>query len=153
MKVLVSYIVGMAGLAVILSVILLATRCDSLWMYYLICRPSGAVTSVSCQVLVPGIQLAAMEKDLLVLLLFVLVIVLNSVSIMVQPYFLHTAISNQRAARNFPCCQRYVLQVSQMMFETSLIERWTGNARMRRYSKIPKAAPTAQTNRPKIKMV
>ena len=31
MKVLVSYVVGMAGLAVILSVILLATRWDSLW--------------------------------------------------------------------------------------------------------------------------
>ena len=42
--------------------------------------------------------------------------------------------SSQSAARNFPCCQRYVLHVSQMMLETSRIERWTGSARVRMYS-------------------
>jgi hypothetical protein len=119
LKVLVSYMVGMAGLAVILSVILLATRWDSLWMHYLICRLSGAVTSVSCQVLAPGIPLAVMEKDLLVLLLFVLVIVLNSVSIMVQPYFLHTAISNHHGSAVTPiyhCMFSFFSVVAAQMF-------------------------------------
>ena len=65
---------------------------------------------------------------------------------------MHTAMSAQMAARNFPCCHRYVLQVSQMMWETSRIERWTGSARVRTYSQMPNAAPTAHTKRPKNKI-
>jgi len=44
------------------------------------------------------------------------------------------------------------LHVSQIMCETSLMERWTGSARVREYSQRPNAAPTAQTNRPKNKI-
>ncbi len=60
--------------------------------------------------------------------------------------------STQSAARNLPCCHRYVLQVSQMMWETSRIERCTGSARVRTYSQRPNAAPTAHTNSPKNKI-
>src|ERR1039458_3365675 len=43
---------------------------------------------------------------------------------------MHTAMSTHSAARNFPCCHRYVLHVSQMMND----------------------APTAHTSRPKKRM-
>ena len=39
-----------------------------------------------------------------------------------------------------------------MMWETSRIERCTGSARVRTYSQMPNAAPTAHTNRPKNKI-
>src|ERR1017187_2082386 len=65
---------------------------------------------------------------------------------------MHTAMSTHSAARNFPCCHRYVLHVSQMMWETSRIERCTGSARVRTYSQKPNDAPTAHTSRPKKRM-
>ena len=39
-----------------------------------------------------------------------------------------------------------------MMWETSRMDLWTGSARVRVYSQMPNAAPTAQTNSPKNKI-
>ncbi len=44
---------------------------------------------------------------------------------------MQTAMRIQSAARNFPCCNRYVLHVSQMMWETSpmrLVDRQRAGA-------------------------
>ena len=65
---------------------------------------------------------------------------------------MQTAMRIQSVARNFPCCHRYVLHVSQMMLETSPMDLWTCSARVCLYCKIPNAAPMAQMTRPANKI-
>src|SRR5580692_10282798 len=61
---------------------------------------------------------------------------------------MQAAISSQRTARNLPCWPRYVLQVSQMMFETADIEECTGRLRVWIYCSHPKIIPPTQTTSP-----
>src|SRR5580692_2112998 len=61
---------------------------------------------------------------------------------------MQAAISSQSTARNFPCCPRYVLHVSQMMFDTADIEECTGRLRVWMYCIQPKTIPPMQTTRP-----
>ncbi len=62
---------------------------------------------------------------------------------------MQAAINTQSSTRNFPCCARYVLHVSQIMLETLLMALWTGSARHRMYSQKPNSAPTAQMASPR----
>ena len=62
---------------------------------------------------------------------------------------MHPAISTHRMARNFPCCHRYVLHVSQITRETSLMDLCTGRFFVRRYCTSPKIAPTAHMTMPR----
>src|SRR5208282_5071424 len=57
---------------------------------------------------------------------------------------MHTAINAQSSTRNFPCCARYVLHVSQIMLETLLMDLCTGSPRQRPYSQKPNSAPITQ---------
>src|ERR1700677_409929 len=61
---------------------------------------------------------------------------------------MQAAISSHRTARNLPCCQRYVLQVSQMMLETAAIDECTGRFRVWMYCIQPKIMPPMHTTRP-----
>src|SRR5471030_1085294 len=65
---------------------------------------------------------------------------------------MQTAMRIQSVARNFPCCHRYVLHVSQMILETSPMDLWTCSARVCLYCKSPNAAPMAQIIRPENKI-
>src|SRR5690242_3487535 len=59
------------------------------------------------------------------------------------------AIRTQRMARNLPCWKRYVLQVSQMIFDTLPMVEWTGSALVNRYCTRPNAAPMRHMAMPK----
>src|SRR5580700_9269539 len=61
---------------------------------------------------------------------------------------MQAAISSQSTARNLPCCPRYVLHVSQMMFDTADIEECTGRLRVWMYCIQPKTIPPTQTTSP-----
>src|ERR1700722_8398406 len=61
---------------------------------------------------------------------------------------MQAAISSQRTARNLPCWPRYVLHVSQMMFETADIDECTGRLRVWMYCIQPKTMPPRHTTRP-----
>jgi len=56
---------------------------------------------------------------------------------------MQAAMSSQRIARNLPCVNRYVLQVSQIELETFAMLSWTGRALVCVYWISPKIAPTA----------
>ncbi len=64
---------------------------------------------------------------------------------------MHSAMRIHSAARNFPCCHRYVLHVSQMMAEMSPMLLWTGSARVCLYCNRPNAAPMAHITSPRYK--
>src|SRR5580658_10423348 len=66
---------------------------------------------------------------------------------------MQAAISSQSTARNFPCCPRYVLHVSQMMFDTADIEECTGRLRVWMYCSHPNTIPRTQTARPAMRTV
>jgi hypothetical protein len=59
------------------------------------------------------------------------------------------AINTQSTARNFPCCSRYVLHVSQIMRETLLMDLCTGRFFVRWYCHSPNIAPTAHMTMPR----
>ena len=55
---------------------------------------------------------------------------------------MQAAISTHSTARNFPCCPRYVLHVSQMILDTTDIDLWTGRFLVWMYWIQPKTMPT-----------
>src|SRR5690348_14654501 len=62
---------------------------------------------------------------------------------------MQAAINTHRMARNLPCVNRYVLQVSQMVLETFAMLSCTGRALVCWYCTSPKAAPTRHTRMPR----
>src|ERR1017187_9749809 len=64
---------------------------------------------------------------------------------------MQTAIRTHSTDRNLPCCAKYVLQVSQMMFETSAIDLCTGRFRVWMYWIQPHTVPPTHTRRPIIR--
>src|ERR1017187_308061 len=62
---------------------------------------------------------------------------------------MHAAMSSHNMARNFPCCHKYVLHVSQMVWDTSAMEACTGSDLVCQYCTSPNPAPMAHIKMPK----
>jgi hypothetical protein len=63
------------------------------------------------------------------------------------------AMSTHRANRNLPCWRRYVLHVSQIVFETVLMDLCTGRFLVCTYCSRPNSAPSAHTTNPSMSTV